>query len=458
MKVNTDAKKIEELLTRGVEHIYPTREFLEKELKSGRQLTLYTGYDPTAPTLHVGHGITMLKLRQFQELGHKVIFLVGDFTGMIGDPTDKSSARQKLTREQVIENCKNYKKQASSVLDFTGANPVEVKFNSKWLAKMNFEDVLELSSNFTVQQMLERDMFARRFRGEIQCVFCDHKFVQPYSTIANNSTTSEGTNFAEITKCPNCHKTVSEMLKQGGKNKLSQIFTLQKPIYLHEFLYPLMQGYDSVAMDVDGEVGGNDQTFNMLTGRDLMKVLKKKEKFVLTTKLLTDDSGKKMGKTEGNMIAFSDTPEDMFGKVMRWSDGMIVSGFELCTTVAMAEVKKMEVEMKKGANPRDLKMKLAFEITKTFLGQAAAKKGQDRFITVIQEKEAPINIPKLKPSSYDIVTVLVEGKLANSKAEARRAIEQGGVKVDDVRIGSFEAEVKKGSVVQKGKRFFVRIS
>lgn len=397
MKVNTDSKKIEELLTRGVEAVYPKREFLEKELKSGRCLTLYTGYDPTAPTLHIGHGITMLKLRQFQELGHKVIFLVGDFTGMIGDPTDKTATRQKLTREQVIENCKNYKKQAASVLDFGGSNPVELKYNSTWNAKLNFAEVLELASNFTVQRMMERDMFQKR---------------------------------------------VAE----------------QKPIYLHEFLYPLMQGYDSVAMDVDGEIGGNDQTFNMLAGRDLMKALKKKEKFVLTTKLLTDDSGKKMGKTEGNMIALSDSPEDMFGKVMRWSDGMIIPGFELCTTIPMEEVKKMELEMKNGANPRDFKMKLAFEITSAFLGEAAAKKGQDRFATVIQEKEKPADIPEFKPSRYDIVTVLVEGKLATSKAEARRAIEQGGVKVNDVKIDSIEAKVEKGSVVQKGKRFFVKIS
>ena len=396
MTVNTDPKKIEELLTRGVENIYPKKEFLEKELKSGRRLTLYTGYDPTAPTLHIGHGITMLKLKQFQELGHKVIFLIGDFTGMIGDPTDKTSARQKLTREQVLENCKNYQKQASTVLDFDGENPVEVKYNSTWNAKLSFADVLELASNFTVQRMLERDMFEKRMKE-------------------------------------------------------------QKPIYVHEFLYPMMQGYDSVAMDVDGEIGGNDQTFNMLAGRDLMKVLKNKEKFVLTTKLLTDDSGKKMGKTEGNMIALSDGAEDVFGKVMRWSDGTIAPGFELCTRVPMEDVKKMQTEMKKGANPRDFKLKLAFEVTKTFLGEAAAEKGRERFATVIQDKERPDEIPELKPSVYDIVTILVESKLAATKSEARRSIEQGGVKIDDKKVSSIEEKVKKGSVVQKGKRFFVKI-
>lgn len=395
-KVITDGKKVEELLSRGVEAIYPTKEFLEKALKAGKQLTLYCGYDPTAPTLHVGHGITMLKLRQFQELGHKVVFLIGDFTGMIGDPTDKTSARQKLTREQVLENCKNYQKQAAAILDFEGSNPVELKFNSVWHSKMSFADVLELSSNFTVQRMMERDMFQRRIEE-------------------------------------------------------------QKPIYVHEFMYPMMQGYDSVAMDVDGEVGGNDQTFNMLAGRDLMRILKGKEKFVLTTKLLTDESGKKMGKTEGNMIAFSDAPEDVFGKVMRWSDGMILTGFELCTRVSMAEIKSMQDEMKNGANPRDFKLRLAYEITKTFLGEEAAEKGKEHFTSVIQEKEKPIDILEIKPSSYDIVTVMVEGKLASTKSEARRAIDQGGVKVDDIRVESIELKVPKGSIVQKGKRFFVKV-
>ena len=393
MKINTDPQKIAQLLERGVENIYPKKEFLEAQLKSGKQLTLYTGYDPTAPTLHIGHGITMLKLRQFQELGHKVIMLIGDFTGMIGDPTDKTSARQKLTRKQGLENCKNYKKQAGAILSFTGKNPVQVKFNSKWLAKMSFADVVELSSHFTVQRMMERDMFANRIKEE-------------------------------------------------------------KPIYLHEFLYPLMQGYDSVAMDVDGEVGGNDQTFNMLAGRTLMKDLKNKEKFVLTGKLLVDSSGKKMGKTEGNMVAFSDAPEDMFGKVMSWTDGMIGSGFELCTTLPVPEIKKMQVEIQ---NPRDLKLKLAYEIVKTFLGEKSAKVAEAHFHKVFQEKSKPQDIPELKPSALDIITVLVEAKICKSKSEARQVIAQGGVKINDKKVESFETQVKSGDVVQKGSRFFVKI-
>ena len=396
MNVIIDEEKIQNLLSRGVENIYPKRDFLESKLKSGERLTLYTGYDPTAPTLHIGHGITMLKLREFQQLGHKVIMLIGDFTGMIGDPTDKGAARTKLTREQVLENCKMYQEQASAILDFEGENPVEVRYNGEWFSKMNFADVLDLTSHFTVQRMLERDMFDKRIKEE-------------------------------------------------------------KPIYLHEFLYPVMQGYDSVAMDVDGEIGGNDQTFNMLAGRDLMKTLKNKEKFVLAGKLLTDNSGKKMGKSEGNMIAFADTPEDMFGKIMNWTDGMIVSGFEICTRIPMSEVEQVKKDLEAGANPRDAKFKLAYEITKTFLGVESAKLGQEHFEKVIQSKDRPDEIPELKPTSYNIIEVLVESGLSTGKSDARRAIEQGGVKVNDEKIEAFYYDTKPEDVIQKGKRFFVKV-
>jgi len=396
MTISTDEQKIQELLTRGVENIYPSKEFLEERLKSGEQLTLYTGYDPTAPTLHIGHGITMLKLRQFQELGHQVIMLIGDFTGMIGDPTDKTSARQQLTEAQVQKNSADYQKQAAAVLDFAGDNPIELKYNSTWLAEMNFARVLHLTSNFTVQRMLERDMYQERIKSE-------------------------------------------------------------KPIYLHEFLYPVMQAYDCVAMDVDGEVGGNDQTFNMLAGRTLMKEMKHKEKFVLTVKLLADNTGTKMGKSEGNMIALADSPEDMFGKVMSWSDGMIISGFELCTKLLMSEINVIYKKMKSGANPRDFKLQLAYEITKTFLGEEAAEKGKANFITVIQSKEKPEDIPEITTSSYDIVTVLVEAKICSSNGDARRQIEQGGVKLNDVKVDNVNQPTKSGDVIQKGNRFFVKV-
>lgn len=396
MVVITDKQQVDELLERGVENIYPSRDFLEKELLSGKQLTLYTGYDPTGPSLHIGHGITMAKLRQFQDLGHKIIMLIGDFTAMIGDPTDKTSARQVLTREQVLANCQEYKKQAAAVLRFDGENPVEVKYNSEWLATMTFADVVELSSHFTVQRMFERDMFQRRVEEE-------------------------------------------------------------KPIYLHEFLYPMMQGYDSIAMDVDGEVGGNDQTFNMLAGRTLMKDVKHKEKFVLTTKLLVDGSGKKMGKSEGNAVSLSDTPEDVFGKVMRWTDDMIERGFELCTQVHMDEVKRMLLAIHQGANPRDAKLRLAYEVTCMFMGEAAAEQGKKHFASVIQQNEKPEDIPELAPSAYDMVTVLLEAGFAKSKSEAKQTIEGGGVKLNDEKVESFDVMTRAGDIVQKGKRFFVKI-
>ena len=395
MAVSTDQKKIDELLDRGVEHVYPSRDFLEARLKEGKQLSLYLGIDPTGPDLHIGHSIQLRKLRAFQDLGHKIILLIGDFTGMIGDPTDKSATRVRLTREQVLENAENYKEQAGKILDFGGENPVEVKYNSEWLGKMSFADVVELASNFTVQQMLERDMFDNR-------------------------------------------------MKEG------------KPIYLHEFFYPLMQGQDCVAMDVDGEVGGNDQTFNMLAGRTLMKATTGKEKFVVTSKLLADPTGKKMGKSEGNMIRLSDTSDEMFGKIMSWTDGMIIPGFEILTKEDFAAVEK---ELTGGANPREVKARLARAVVAQYFDEAEAQAASDRFDQLFQKKERPDEIPEHKISGpMSIVDALVDSGLAKSKSEVRRLIDGKGVKVDDVVVESYEQEVGPGTLIQKGKRHFVKLT
>lgn len=396
MKTNTNEQLIEELLYRGVENIYPNPEFLEKKLKSGQQLTLYLGIDPTGPNLHLGHAIPLMKLRQFQALGHKVILLIGDFTGMIGDPTDKTATRVRLTQKQVLENAKNYKKQASKILDFNGKNKIELKYNSKWLGKIKLEDLTELASHFTVQRLLERDMFENR-------------------------------------------------MKDG------------KPIHLHEFLYPLMQGYDCVAMDVDGEVGGNDQTYNMLAGRDLMKQLMKKEKFVITTKLLVDPTGKKMGKTEGNMINLSDSADEMFGKVMSWPDEMIVEGLELVTREPVEKVKEVELRLKSGENPRDFKLDLAKSVVENFIGTEESNTAQENFVKVFSKKEKPDEIKEFEVSSYNIIDALVETKLVSSRSDAKRNLEQKGVKVNDKVIDAFDYEVKAGDLIQKGKRFFVKI-
>ncbi len=375
---------------------------MQSRLESGEQLTIYVGFDPTAPTLHIGNGIQLLKLRQFQELGHKVIFLVGDFTGMIGDPTDKSAARTRLTAAEVKTNCEKYKEQAGMILDFEGENAAEIRFNNDWLGKMSFAEVVELASHFTVQRLMERDMFEKR-------------------------------------------------MEDG------------KPIYLHEFLYPIMQGYDTVAMDVDGEIGGNDQTFNMLAGRTLMKGMKEKEKFVLTTKLLTDNSGKKMGKSEGNMIAFSDSPQDMFGKVMSWSDDMIALGFELCTNLPAVGVEEIKKQIADGANPRDMKLRLATAITTTFLGEEAAQQGFDHFSTVIQGGGVPEDMPEFSVGNdqVNIVDLLAGSGLVKSKSEARRAVEQGGVHFNGEKVDAVDAQVgipEDGAVLQKGKRHFVKVT
>lgn len=401
-KIITDKNKIDEVLNRGVEIIYPDKASLEKALLSGKKLKLYCGFDPTAKSLHIGHAIQINKLAQFQELGHEIVFLIGDFTGMIGDPTDKTSTRKKLTRQEVVANAKNYKKQASAYLNFGGWNGAKIKKNSEWHDKLTFKDLIELSSNFTVQQMIQRDMFQERMKEE-------------------------------------------------------------KPIHLHEFLYPLAQGYDSVVMDVDIEIGGNDQMFNMMAGRNLMKAMGKKEKFVLTTKLLADPSGKKMGKSEGNAVNLDENPNDMYGKIMSWPDGVIGVAFEICTKISMEEVRKIQVALASPeTNPRDWKMKLAFEITKINHGEKKAREAEEHFIKTVQKKEVPdeVEVRKMKDARYKIQDLLVEAGLASSKGEARRLIEQGGIKLDNEVIKDLNKEVvilDEGVLLQRGKRQFLKI-
>jgi tyrosyl-tRNA synthetase len=396
-KVITDKKLIDEILRKGVEKIYPNAGALEKVLRSGKKIRLYCGYDATATSLHIGNAITLRKLAQFQRLGHEVIFLIGDFTTMIGDPTDKTAARKKMTRKDVLKNFKNYEKQASKILKFSGNNPAKAMFNSKWNDKLTFIKLIELASNFTVQQMIIRDMFQERIKKD-------------------------------------------------------------KPIYLHEFLYPLVQAHDSVAMDVDLEVGGNDQTFNMLCGRDLMKALKNKEKFVLTIKLLVDSSGQKMGKTEGNIVNLDEKPKEMFGQIMAWPDSLIFPGFELCTDLSTAKISEIK---KQKNNPRDDKVRLAREIVAVHHSKTAAIKAEREFNRVFKEHKVPLGIKskKLREKSLSILDLLVKTKLAPSKSEAKRLVGQSGVKVDGEVIKDWKKEIiiKKGIIVQAGKRKFIKL-
>lgn len=399
-KIVTDAEKIKEILGKGVEKIYPSPEALEKLLKSGKRIRLYCGFDPTSPSLHIGHAIQLRKLAQFQKLGHEVIFLIGDFTGMIGDPSDKTAARKKLGKKEIAENLKNYKKQASKILSFSGKNPAKVFYNGRWNNKLKFGDLIELASNFTVQQMIIRDMFQER--------------------IKNN-----------------------------------------KPIYLHEFLYPLAQAYDSVAMDVDLEVGGNDQTFNMLCGRDLARAIKNKEKLVLTTKLLADPSGKKMGKTEGNMINLDEKPDQMYGKIMSWPDELIVPGLGLCTDLSQEETRTISQDIKSGKiNPRDAKARLAREIVKTYHNESAAIKAEKEFNRVFKEKKEPLEMSVYESEPIIIVNLLFEKGITESKSKAKQLIRGGGVEENGVRINDYQKLIdpRDGDKIIRAGREFIKIT
>jgi len=476
-KIITDKQKVEKVLNRGVENIYSNREALEKVLLSGKRIKLYCGFDPSAPSLHLGNAILLNKLAQFQELGHEVIFLVGDFTGMIGDPSDKLAARKKMTRQEVLANAKNYKKQAATYLKFSGANPAKIMYNSQWSDKMTFKDLIELTSNFTVQQMIQRDMFEKRFYGEIECPNCRH-WISAKNIIDFGGKFDLDKGYSILHEKISCFKCTKKSGQRVAFDTITAKIKPPAPIYLHEFLYPLAQGYDSVAMEVDLEIGGNDQTFNMLVGRDLIKAILGKEKFVLTMKLLADPTGKKMGKTEGNMINLDEPAEEMYGKIMSWPDEVMAIGFELCTKVPIKEVVEIYEKLKDPkTNPRDLKMKLAYEITKINHGEKKAKVAQEYFIKTVQKKEVPEEVKIMKLSakggsasggearSMNIVDLLIKIELAVSKGEARRLIEQGGIKIkvgaqNFVPVQDINKIIdipKDGVVIQRGKRQFVKV-
>lgn len=388
---------IADLLNRGVVSIYPSKEFLEKELKSGKRLTIYHGIDPTGPSLHLGHVIQLLKLAEFQRLGHKIILLIGDFTATIGDPTDKLAARVPLTREQVMSNCRLYKKQASKFISFHGENKAELKYNSRWFGKMTMADALHLFSQITYAQTIKRDMFQKRI--------------------------AEG-----------------------------------KDLYIHEFMYPALQGYDSVVMDVDGEIGGNDQTFNMLFGRDMLKKTKNKEKFVLTTKLLTDISGKKMGKTEGNMVALTDSPHEMYGKIMSWADEMMEAGFELC--VGSVALNKARADLSAGKNPKEVKARLAFSIVEMCHSKKDAVLAEKAFENAFSRK-APDSFCDVSAKAGDFLSdVLVGAGIVSSKSEFWRLIASGSIEnlEEKTKIADPKAVVSKEMKIRIGKKKFVRIA
>jgi tyrosyl-tRNA synthetase len=389
--------EITELLTRGVEKIYPNKEALEKLLRSGKKIRLYQGFDPSMPSLHLGNFAGVMKLRQFQKLGHEIIFLIGDFTAMIGDP-DKLSARRPMTREETRKNSENWKEQIKNIIDFDGPNPAKLLYNSEWLDKVTFKDLISITSNFTVQQMLERDMFQKR---------------------------------------------ISE----------------SRPVYLHEFLYPVAQAYDSVVMDVDLEIGGSDQTFNMLAGRDLMRATKGREKLVLTTKLLVDSKGEKVGKTTGNALFLDSTPQQFYGGVMSFPDEVITLGFELLTDIPFVP-EEIEKEVQK--DPLSAKKRLAFEIVKLLWRETSAQKAQEEFEKTFQKRQQPENVPLIKVSQSQMTAVdlLVETGLAPSVSEAKRLIKQGAVDIEGKTLSDPKETVslKEGTVIKVGKNRFYKVN
>lgn len=397
----TDKAVVSELMERGVVDIIPRRLF-EKKLLAGERIRVYLGVDPTGPDIHLGHAVILRKLRALQDLGHEVILLLGDFTARIGDPTDRAAARTALTHEEVLANAKSYKTQAAKILDFSAAsaNPARIEFNAKWLDKLKFQDVIELAARFTVQQMMERDMYQQRLKDA-------------------------------------------------------------KPIYVHEFLYPIMQGYDSVAMDVDMEVGGNDQLFNMLTGRTLQKEINQREKIVMTFELLPGLDGRKMSKSFGNVVGVADAPNEMFGKIMSLADELIPQYFLLCTDATQAEVKEISEKLAAGENPRDWKISLARRIVSFYHSETAAEAAGAEFAAVFADKGKPKEIPEfaLPKAGTTLVDLLVAAKLAPSKGQARRLIEQGGVRLNDTKVADVAVapNFADGDLLQVGKRNFVRL-
>lgn len=379
-----------ELLTRGVSHIYPSREALEKVLASGKKLRIYFGIDPTGPDLHLGHAVPLAKLREFQDLGHQTILLIGDFTATIGDPAGKTVARTPLSREQVLENSKNYLAQAGKILDLT---KTEVRYNSEWLAKLSLAELLKLTSHLTLAQIIKRDMFQKR--------------------LAEN-----------------------------------------KDLFLHEFLYPLLHGYDSVALEVDLEIGGNDQIFNMLVGRDLLKSLKSKEKFVLATKLLAAPGQVKMSKTENNMVTLGDAPGEMYGKIMNWPDSLLPLALELNSRLAANESESLLA-----GHPRDAKMRLAREIVALYHNQAAAKAAENAFIATFQKGEAPSEWEEVSGASGEkLAEVLTRAGVVKSKSDFRRLVAGGAIHLWPAGlISDPDQTLEKELKLKIGKKRFVRL-
>jgi len=391
-KIDTDARKIDELLTRGVIEVID-KEHLHKALSSGKQLRIKLGIDPTSPNIHIGRAVLLRKLRAFQDLGHKVVFIVGDFTGVIGDTSDKDAERPMLPESEIKKNVKTYLAQAFKILD---KKKTEAHYNSKWLKKLGFKEVGQLADHFGLHEMEARENIAKR-------------------------------------------------MKEG------------KRISFRELLYPLMQGYDSVAVKADVEIGGTDQKFNLLAGRTIQRANGQEPQDILMTEILEGTDGRKMSSSWGNVINLTDEPNDMFGKVMRIEDKLIERYFVLATNVSRETIPSIVAK-----GPRDAKLELATEIVKLYHGEKGGVSAREEFIRTFSKKEAPSEIPlmRLNVSQIDLVDLIVSVKFASSKSEARRLIEQGGVRVDrEVKMNNYPVDVyaDRETLLQVGPRKFMRV-
>ncbi len=396
-KVKKDENLIKELLIRGVEKVVE-KKHLEDALLSGKQLRVKFGIDPTAPDLHLGHSVPLRKLRQFQDLGHKVVLIFGDFTAKIGDPTGKNKERKPLSDKEIKRNMKDYLDHASLIIDIKKA---EIRYNSEWFKKEGLSDILILTRAGSLQQVLRRADFKKRMDQD-------------------------------------------------------------NDITMTEVLYPLLQGYDSVKVKADVEIGGSDQLFNLLMGRRVQRHYNMPEQDILTVPLLVGTDGeKKMSKSIGNYISLSESPSSMFGKIMSIPDELILNYFELCTDISGQELKDIKNRMSKGENPRDFKMMLGEKVVGMYHSEKEAQKAKNEFIEVFSKKQKPTDIPEYEVSEKNVslADLLVGVNFAKSKSEAKRLIKQGGVKLNDEVIKDEKAEVKLkgGEVLQVGKRRFVKI-
>ncbi|MFV1982610.1 MAG: tyrosine--tRNA ligase [Thiohalomonadales bacterium] len=396
----TDIQATLNLIKRGCDEILVEQELITK-LKKGSPLRVKCGFDPTAPDLHLGHTVLINKMRLFQELGHEVLFLIGDFTGLIGDPTGKSATRPPLTEQQVQENAETYKEQIFKILD---PDKTTIMFNSSWIKTLGASGIIELASQHTVARMLERDDFSKRY-------------------------------------------------KSG------------KPIAIHEFLYPLIQGYDSVAMKADIELGGTDQKFNLLVGRELQKSNGMEQQVVITMPLLEGlDGVQKMSKSLGNYIGINEPPKEMFGKLMSISDDLMWRYFELLSFKSEDEIVGFKTEIENGCNPRDIKFRLAEEIVERFHGAGSGDLAKQQFIKQFQAGAIPDDINDITLISeagfIPIANVLNDAKLTSSTSESLRMLKQGAVKIDGTKVVNLKLKIESGTsqVFQVGKRRFMKIT